>query len=76
MIHRKGMILMNRETIKDFYGKIIGYIDTADNGNKTVRDFYGRVLGYYDKGANVTKDFYHRIIGRGDMAASLLYNRR
>ena len=35
---------MNKETIKDFYGKILGTVETDNQGNKTVRDFYGRIL--------------------------------
>lgn len=63
---------MAKETIRDFYGKIIGYIETDSKGNKIVKDFYGRIQGYYDKGNNVTRDFYKRIVARGDQAAGLL----
>ncbi len=63
----------NKETIRDFYGRILGYVITDDKGNKTVRNFYGKVLGYYDKVNNVTRDFYQRVIGRGDQAVSLIY---
>lgn len=63
-----------KETIRDFYGKIIGTIeDTPDR--KIVRDFYGKQLGYYDKKQNVTKDFYGKIIARGDSAVGLLYRK-
>lgn len=64
---------MQEETIRDFYGKVIGYIQIDSNGNKIVRDFYRKILGRYDKAANVTRDFYGRIIARGDQASSLLY---
>ena len=63
----------NKETIRDFYGRILGYVITDDKGNKTARNFYGKVLGYYDKVNNVTRDFYQRVIGRGDQAVSLIY---
>lgn len=62
-----------KEPIKDFYGKILGYIDTQSNGDKVVTDFYGKILGYYRKNQNLTTDFYGRIIGRGDVASSLIY---
>ena len=62
---------MNKETIRDFYGKIIGYIETDNIGNKTVRDFYGKILGYYDKSINATTDFYKRVIARGDCCGIL-----
>ena len=42
----------SRETIRDWTGKIIGFIDTDNEGNKTVRDFYGRITGRYDKRFN------------------------
>lgn len=63
---------MDKQTIKDFYGKIIGYIETDGQGNKTVRDFYNRILGYYKKSQNVTTDFYGRIIAQGDCCGILL----
>lgn len=61
-----------REPIKDFYNRIIGYIETKPNGDKIGYDFYLRIVGYYDKNSNVTKDFYRRIVGRGDMLSSLI----
>ena len=38
-----------RQTIRNFIGKIVGYIDTDNKGNKTVYDFQGRIKGYYKK---------------------------
>ena len=32
--------------IRDFYGRIIGTIETDNFENKTARDFYGRIVGY------------------------------
>ena len=65
--------MIQRETIKDFYNRIVGYIETDTvTGNKTGRDFYNRVVGYYNKNLNVTRDFYNRIVGRGDTLASLV----
>lgn len=61
------------ETIRDFYGKILGYIETKVDGDKVARDFYKRILGYYKKSINATTDFYGRIIGKGDLTASLIY---
>lgn len=60
--------------VKDFYGKIIGYIEEDKLGNKTVKDFYKVVLGYYKKNMNATTDFYGKILARGDIASSLLYS--
>lgn len=62
-----------REPLKDFYNRIIGYIETKPNGDKIGYDFYLRIVGYYEKQPNVTKDFYRRIIGKGDQLSSLIY---
>lgn len=61
-----------REPIKDYYNRIIGYIETKPNGDKIGYDFYLRIVGYYEKNSNLTKDFYRRIVGRGDMLSSLI----
>lgn len=64
---------MNEEIIKDWKGKVIGYIQTDNKGNKIIRDFYRRILGRYDKALNVTKDFYGRLVAKGDQS-SMLFN--
>lgn len=64
---------MNRMTIKDYTGKIIGYIDVDDNGNKVVRKFNLMIVGRYDAKLDVTRDFHNRVIARGDVSSSLLY---
>lgn len=64
---------MQEEIIKDFYHRIIGYVQTDSQGNKKAFDFYRRLLGTYSKQQNVTKDFYNRIVARGDAVVSLIY---
>ena len=64
---------MTRENVKDFYGKIIGSIETDDQGNKIAKNFYGKILGRYDKNQNVTKDFYGRILTTGDTTTALVW---
>lgn len=61
-----------KETIKDFYGKILGFVETQPNGNKTATDFYGRIVGFYKKDQDITTDFYGRIIARGDCVVGLI----
>ena len=63
---------MTKENITDFYGKILGTIETRDNGDKIARDFYGRILGTYSKALNRTSDFYGRILSTGDTLSSLI----
>lgn len=64
--------MATKEPIKDWQGKILGFIETESNGNKVLRDFYGRILGKYDKSLNVTRDFYGRQVGKGDVLMTLL----
>lgn len=61
-----------KETLKDYYGRIIGYIETKPNGDQTGYDFYHRIVGYYQKKQNVTTDFYRRIVGRGNILSGLI----
>ena len=64
--------MATKEPIKDWQGKILGFIETESNGNKVLRDFYGRILGKYDKSLDVTRDFYGRHVGKGDVLMTLL----
>lgn len=64
--------MTTESVIRDFSGRIIGYIQEHDNGDKTVRDFYRKILGRYNKATNTTRDFYNRIIARGDQSSMLL----
>lgn len=64
---------MDKQLIKDFYGKIIGSIE--DRGDiQIAKDFYGKVLGTYYKSSNLTKDFYGKIIGRGNLLSGLIFS--
>lgn len=64
---------MKREPIKDWTGKILGFIDTDERtGDKTLRDFYGKIKGRYIKRLNVTRDFYGRQVAKGDQLVMLL----
>lgn len=66
--------MIKKEPLKDFYNRIIGYIETDTiTGNKTGRDFYNRIVGYYNKNLNQTRDFYNRIVSNGDTLASLVF---
>ncbi len=65
-------MIKDKVTIRDFTGKIIGFIETDTLGNKIVRDFYGRIVGKYDKKTDTTRDFYGRIIARGDQSPMML----
>lgn len=66
--------MIKKTEIRDFYGKILGYIEEDTNtGNKTAYDFYRRILGKYNKRENTTRDFYGRILAREDVTQALVY---
>lgn len=65
--------MIKREPVRDFYKKILGYVDTDTvTGKKTIRTFGMKIVGYYDPKTNVTRDFYKRIVGTGDLTMMLL----
>ena len=65
--------MIERDKVKNWQGKIIGFIDTdTATGNKVVRDFYGRILGKYNKKLNITQDFYGRQVAKGDRLSIFL----
>lgn len=65
---------MAKENIKDFYGKILGSIETKSNGDKIAYDFYGKILGRYSKQYDVTYDFYGKILSKGDITSGLIWS--
>jgi len=61
--------------IKDFYGRILGWLD--DDGKRiTAKSFSYVILGYYYKDRNVTTDFYGRVICSGDATVGLIMNQK
>ena len=69
--------MIQRDKIKDWTGKIIGFIETDSvTGNKVVKDFHGRILGRYIKKINQTQDFYGRLVAKGDQSSMLLAMKR
>ncbi len=68
--------MIERDKIKNWQGRIIGFIDTdTATGNKVIRDFYGKILGKYNKRLDITQDFYGRLVSRGDRLMMLLNNK-
>ncbi len=65
--------MIKRDTIRDFYKRILGFVDTDSvTGVKTVRTFGMKIVGTYDPKENITRDFHRRIIGTGDLTMMLL----
>ena len=61
-----------RETIRDYAGMIVGYLDHESNGDIVARGYNQMILGRYDKASDTTRNYAGRIIWRGNMAAALL----
>lgn len=59
--------------IREFSGKIIGYIYVDEQGKKTVKDFSGKILGYYYPDRDATTDLVGKVLARGDITSALLY---
>ena len=69
------MIAVDKVTIREPSGKIVGYIETDKDGNQQARDFSGKILGYYDKRTNMTRHFYGRPKTRGNTVMGFLYSK-
>ena len=66
---------MAKEAIREFSGKILGYLeDTGDKIKAT--DFYGKPLGHYDKRSNKTYDFYGSVVCSGNGASGLILSNK
>lgn len=65
--------MTTKELVKDFYGKILGSVETDEKGNKIARDFYGKILGKYRKDTDKTYDFYGKILSKGDITSALIW---
>lgn len=67
--------MIEKKVIKNFYGKLLGTIETDTVAKKRkAKDFYGRLLGTYDPREDTTKNYYGRLISRGDSLEALVYN--
>ena len=60
----------DRQEIRRFDGRIVGYYEISCSGDKTIKDFNGRILGYYEAQRNVTKTFSGHIICYGDASGA------
>lgn len=68
------MIAISKVAIREFSGKIIGWLETDKDGNQQVRAFSGKILGRYDKQLDCTRDFYGKILTKGNTVSGLLYD--
>ncbi len=65
--------MATEERIKDWTGKLLGYVETDNQGNQKVKDWTGKLLGYYNAGDNTTREWNGRKIAEGNVAVSLIY---
>ena len=70
--------MSSQEYIREYPSqKILGIIETLDNGDQIARDFNTRmILGYYRAAYNHTTDVLGRIIAKGNCVVSFIYNKR
>ena len=65
-------MLAMRKGIKDFYGRVLGYVDYDYRGDGTATNFYGQVLGKYRSSDDRTVDFYGKVLYQGDCLSALV----
>ncbi len=61
-----------KKAIKEFSGRILGYVDYDYSGSGKATAFSGRILGTYDSRNDYTKDFSGRILYQGDCLSALV----
>ena len=66
------------EYIKDFYGRILGMLETKPNGDVYAIDFNTRqILAIYRKDLNDTIEFNTRqVVAKGNVAVSFIFNKQ
>ena len=69
---------MTTEYIREYpTQKIIGIIQTLDNGDQIARDYVTqKILGYYRAQFNHTTDFIGNVIATGNCVVSFIYNKK
>lgn len=58
--------------LKDFKGRIYGYLHTQSNGDVWAYTFGGKLVGKYLKSEDVTRDWYGHNVSTGNVVASLI----
>ena len=51
------MYVKTKVPIREFSGRILGWIEDDGQGNQQIRDFVGHILGSYRKSEDKTRDF-------------------
>ncbi len=58
--------------LKDFKGRIYGYIHTQSNGDVWAYNWKGQLVGKYLRNEDVTRDWYGHNVSTGNVVASLI----
>lgn len=61
---------MSTQIVKD--GKVIGFIETGNNGKLVAKDTRFRIRGHYDPKTNQTRDFTYKVVGEGNLLAAMV----
>jgi len=67
---------MARESVKDWMGRILGWVDTNSDGNQIAYNFGLRVLAKYDAQRNITTDFAGRKLSEGNTAIAYIMSNK
>ena len=63
---------IHKEAIKNFSGKIIGYIDFKENGDQELKSYSGMILGRYVANRNITQNYSGTVLTYGNTLTMLL----
>lgn len=63
---------MNQVSVRDYTGRIIGYLESGPSGSVDAHDNDGRLIGRYDAGTDSTEDTEGRIVMKGNKASLLI----
>lgn len=63
-----------KEPVREFSGKIIGWVETENDGSQIVRAFSGKIIAKYDARFNVTREFSGKVLTQGNTAVGQLFN--
>lgn len=61
------------EPVKDWSGKVLGFVETDKKGNQIVKNFGGKVLARYNAEKDWTTDYAGKLLSRGNTAISYIY---
>jgi hypothetical protein len=67
---------VSTQEIRDPDDKLLGYIETLDDGRLQAADADYRLLGYFDPDQNETRDPDDRVLARGNILSALIYDQR